>query len=81
LFPNHCLRLRLLGLPRNGNISQCFANCTGMLLVSHGSLELRQGQARTKVAEGGCIELPLQEDAELWAGDATDVLFFERARG
>jgi hypothetical protein len=78
IFSNHCLCIRLLGLPAGSEISRCFAGCSGMLLVSHGSLELRSQSGKTNLTEGESVPLPLPEPTELWPAEATDVLYFER---
>lgn len=78
LFSNHCLCIKLLGLPEGSEVSGCFSKCAGMLMVSHGTLEMRTGTGRACLTEGDSLKLPLREPTELWPGQATDILLFEK---
>jgi len=49
-----------------------------MLLVSHGSLELRNESGVTNLGEGAAIALPLSQSEELWPSQAANVVLFER---
>lgn len=79
LFRNHCLTIRLLGLPRGRDVRACFAGCSGLLMVTHGQLELETAGVHRVVREGETWTLPADGAFRLWADDTTDVVFFERS--
>jgi len=78
LFRNHCLTIRLLGLPCGRDVGASFAGCSGLLMVTHGQLEVETAGLRRVVGEGEAWPLPTEEAFHLWVEDTTDVVFFER---
>jgi hypothetical protein len=79
LFSNHCLCIRLLGLPCGCDVAECFAGCAGLLLVSHGQLEIETTDGHRVLREGDSLPLPSAEALHLWASsEFTDVVFIEQ---
>lgn len=80
LFRNHCLTIRLLGLPCGRDVAGCFAGCSGLLMVTHGQLEVDTAGRRRVLGEGEAWVLPSDEPFQLWVHETTDVVFFERRK-
>lgn len=80
LFRNHCLTIRLLGLPCGRDVAGCFAGCSGLLMVTHGQLEVEAEGRRRVLHEGEAWVLPSGEPFHLWVEETTDVVFFERRK-
>ncbi len=78
VFANHCLCVRLLGLPAGPDVSPCFAGCIGMVMVSHGLLEIETASGRRMLREGESRPLPPAEPSHVLARENTDVLLFEK---
>lgn len=78
IFANHCLRIRVVGVPKDCDLGKWFEGCSGMLMISHGALQLRTERGVDKLGEGDSIALPLKEGTQLTPEKGADVIFFER---
>lgn len=67
--------------PPGADISGCFTRCAGLLVVSHGILEVQTDSETTTLGEGESVKLPLRDKTALVAAASTDVLFFDRGLG